>query len=183
MNALKVFAVCLSLNLLAGFASAADPVMKAKLSVLIIDGMNNHDWERATQILMTILQGCGRFNVVVSTTPPPDATKETWAKWQPEFSKYDVVISNYNSGFTSGSLSWPRETEKSLEDYVSSGGGLVIYHSANNSFPNWRAYNEMIGLGWRDKSFGPSLIIGPDEKVVVIPKGEGRNPGHGPEHD
>jgi type 1 glutamine amidotransferase len=41
----------------------------------------------------------------------------------------------------------------------------------------------MIGLGWRDKEFGPGLIISPDEKIVVIPKGEGRNPGHGPEHD
>jgi hypothetical protein len=41
----------------------------------------------------------------------------------------------------------------------------------------------MIGLGWRDKNFGPSLIVSPEEKVVEIPKGEGRNPGHGPEHD
>jgi type 1 glutamine amidotransferase len=73
--------------------------------------------------------------------------------------------------------------EKALEDYVSDGGGLVIYHSANNAFANWPAYNEMIGLGWRDKDFGPGLIVGPDEKVIIIPKGEGRGPGHGPEHD
>ena len=59
----------------------------------------------------------------------------------------------------------------------------MIYHSANNSFPNWPAYNEMIGLGWRDKDFGPSLIVSPDETVVEIPKGQGRDPGHGPEHD
>ena len=66
---------------------------------------------------------------------------------------------------------------------MGNGGGLVIYHAANNSFPNWPAYNEMIGLGWRDKNFGPSLIVSPEEKIIEIPKGEGRNPGHGPEHD
>ena len=41
----------------------------------------------------------------------------------------------------------------------------------------------MIGLGWRDKGFGPSLVVGEDGKVVEIPKGQGLNPGHGPEHD
>jgi hypothetical protein len=41
----------------------------------------------------------------------------------------------------------------------------------------------MIGLGWRDKSFGPSLIVDEDGRVVEVPKGQGRNPGHGPEHD
>jgi hypothetical protein len=41
----------------------------------------------------------------------------------------------------------------------------------------------MIGRGWRDKSFGPSLIVDEDGRVVAVPKGQGRNPGHGPEHD
>ena len=119
----------------------------------------------------------------VSTSPAADAPKEAWDQWRPEFAKYDVVLSNFNGGHKPTSLHWPRKVEKALEEYVSGGGGLVIYHSANNSFPNWPAYNEMIGLGWRDKDFGPGLIVSRDEKVVVIPKGEGRNPGHGPEHD
>jgi type 1 glutamine amidotransferase len=41
----------------------------------------------------------------------------------------------------------------------------------------------MIGLGWRTPDFGPSLVVTRDEKVVTIPQGEGRKPGHGPEHD
>ncbi len=41
----------------------------------------------------------------------------------------------------------------------------------------------MIGLGWWSKDFGPSLIVGEDETVVEVPRGRGRNPGHGPEHD
>ena len=160
-----------------------DAAPPPKLSLLIVDGMNNHDWPRATGILKETLTSSSRFVVDVSTSPAADAPKEAWEQWRPEFTKYDVVLSNFNGGHKPTSQHWPQEVEKAMEEYVSGGGGLVIYHSANNSFPNRPAYNDMIGLGWRDKEFGPGLIISPDEKVVVIPKGEGRNPGHGPEHD
>ena len=151
--------------------------------VLIIDGINNHDWPRATAILKAILQDSGLFVVEISTTPPREGSPEEWAKWRPNFANYDVVISNFNGGHTARGVHWPREVEQALEQYVSNGGGLVIFHAANNSFPNWPAYNEMIGLGWRTPDFGPSIIVGPGEKIVTIPAGEGRKPGHGPEHD
>jgi hypothetical protein len=41
----------------------------------------------------------------------------------------------------------------------------------------------MIGLGWRDKTFGEGIAIGPGGAIVRVPKGEGLNPGHGPRHD
>jgi len=155
----------------------------AKRSLLIVDGMNNHDWPRATKILKGILQGGGRFNVDVSTSPTADAPFRAWQQWRPPFARYDVVLSNFNGGHTPGSVHWQPEVERALEDYVRGGGGLVIYHSANNAFPDWPAYNEMIGLGWRNPDFGPGLIVGSDEKVIEIPQGSGRGPGHGPEHD
>jgi type 1 glutamine amidotransferase len=174
---------CGLLGLAVVLATAANAAPPTKLSVLVVDGMNNHDWPRATRILKETLTNSGRFVVEVSTSPAADASKEAWDGWRPEFAKYDVVLSNFNGGHRATSLHWPRNVEKAMEDYVSDGGGLVIYHSANNSFPKWPAYNEMIGLGWRNKDLGPGLIVSQDEKVVVIPKGEGRNPGHGPEHD
>jgi uncharacterized protein len=157
---------------------AAEPI-----PLLIVDGQNNHDGPRATKILKEILEKDRRFHVDVSTTPPAKAQAADWDKWRPDFSHYKVVLSNFNGGHTATGARWPRAVEKSLEDYVSGGGGLVIYHAANNSFLQWPAYNEMIGLGWRDKSFGPGLIVSPEEKVVVVPRGEGHGPGHGPEHD
>lgn len=169
------------LSLLAATAMAAEP--PSKLSVLIVDGMNNHDWPRATKIISHVLASSDRFTVDVSTSPAADASQEAWRQWRPPFANYDVVLSNFNGGHQTTSLHWPREVETALEDYVRDGGGLVVYHSANNSFPNWAAYNEMMGLGWRSKDFGPSLIVGPDEKLIEIPAGQGRNPGHGPEHD
>ena len=91
----------------------------------------------------------------VSTSPSNESSDAEWAEWQPPFAKYDVVIQNFNGG---PSQHWPRHVEESLEQYVEAGGGLVIYHAANNAFPKWPAYNEMIGLGWRSKEFGPTLI-------------------------
>ena len=151
-----------------------------KLSVLIVDGMNNHDWPRATRILRSILEGSGRFTVEVSTTPPTSQPAEAWDGWRPDFLKYDVVVSNFNGGYNpaKGAVHWPREVETALETYIGNGGGLVVFHAANNSFPSWPAYNQMIGLGWRPPEFGPSIIIDKNEKIIEIPAGQGRKPGH-----
>jgi type 1 glutamine amidotransferase len=161
--------------------AAADPA--ATRSVLIVDGMNNHDWQRGTRLLAEILRKSGRFTVDVATSPPGKAPADQWQAWRPAFEKYDVVLMNFNGGHTAKGVHWPRPLEKALEDYVAGGGGLVVVHAANNSFPNWTEYNRMIGLGWRPREFGPSLVVGEDDKVIVVPQGEGRNPGHGPEHD
>ena len=164
-------------------AIAADDGVDPKTTVLIVDGMNNHDWPRATRLLRQVLEQSGRFQVTVSTSPTADAPPAAWDAWRPEFAKFNCVLCNFNGGHTAKGVHWPKAVEQSLEDYVRGGGGLVIYHSANNSFPNWPAYNEMIGLGWRDTGFGPGLIVSPEETVVEVPAGEGRSPGHGPEHD
>jgi type 1 glutamine amidotransferase len=124
-----------------------------------------------TRAIRSILEGSGRFTVTVSTFPN-----------LPDFSRYDVVINNFNGGHQANGTRWPREAEVALEAYVRGGGGLVIYHAANNAFLNWPEYNEMIGLGWRDKTFGKGIAIR-DGQVVTIPTGEGLGPGHGPRHD
>jgi uncharacterized protein len=153
------------------------------LSILIIDGINNHDWEAGTRAIKRILAATNRFSVDVSTTPSIEAPNEAWNDWRPQFSRYDAVIINFNGGHKDDGLRWPAEVEMSLERYVRSGGGIIIFHAANNAFLHWQAYNEMIGLGWRDKSFGKGLAIGEDGRVITIPAGSGLNPGHGPRHD
>lgn len=52
------------------------------------------------------------------------------------------------------------------------GGSMLVFHSGNNAFPEWQAYNQMIGLGWRHKHFGKSIVI-EDGRPVIIPVGEG----------
>ena len=68
-----------------------------KLSALVIDGMNNHDWEAGTRAIQSILEGSGRFTVTVCTWPA-----------RPDFSHYDVVINNFNGGHTADGTRWPR---------------------------------------------------------------------------
>jgi type 1 glutamine amidotransferase len=106
-----------------------------------------------------------------------------WDSWRPDFTRYAAVIDNFNGGHKADGIRWPRQVEASLDAYTRGGGGLVIFHAANNAFLEWADYNEMIGLGWRDRTFGPGLILDDRERVQVIPAGEGLDPGHGPRHD
>lgn len=156
---------------LGGVAKAAD-----KLKVLIVEGQNNHTWETTTPILKEELERSGRFEASVATTPPAKAPASAWESFQPSFKTYDVVLTNYNGD------PWPAAIRKELEEYVAGGGGLVVMHAANNSFPDWPAYNEMIGLGWRDPGFGDRITLDDSGKVVRTPKGEGPGSGHGPRH-
>ncbi len=165
---MKPILAILSTLLVASSSAASGP----KLSALIVDGVNNHDWAAATRYIQTILEGSGRFAVDVCTHPQ-----------RPDFGKYDVVVNNFNGGHTASGMRWPRETEQALVDYIREGGGLVVLHAANNAFLEWPEYNEMIGLGWRDKSFGDGLAIGVSGEVVRVPKGSGLGPGHGPRQD
>jgi hypothetical protein len=166
-----------SLALLA-ISLRAMPAQAKRLRVLIVDGVNNHDWAAATHAISEILAATALFSVEVSTSPPRGAPPEAWNTWHPDFFRYDVVINNFNGGHLEDGIEWPASVQESLRKFVHGGGGLVVYHAANNAFLKWKAYNEMIGLGWRSKSFGPGLAVSDDDKIVIIPKGTGLEPGH-----
>ncbi|MCA9116254.1 MAG: ThuA domain-containing protein [Planctomycetaceae bacterium] len=158
-------------------AAAADAAPTKKLQLLLIDGQNNHDWRKTTPVLKSFLEQTGRFEVTVATTPTAkNAPEAEWDSFQPDFSAADVVLSNYN-----GEL-WPERVQKGLEKFVADGGGLVIVHAANNAFPQWPEFNEMIGLGWRGNSFGDRVTLDDNGEQVRTPKGEGPGAGHGPQH-
>lgn len=151
---------------------------KGLLKVLIVDGFGNHDWRKTTAKLESIMEKAGGVDVDVSTVPEHDRERksEAWKNWSPNFSAYDVVIQTCND--INNGKSWPSSAQRVLERYVGDGGGMLIFHSANNAFPGWSEYNRMIGLGWRKKDFGKAILI--DEgKLVEIPKGEGLGTGHG----
>jgi hypothetical protein len=160
-----------------GLARPGQAVAAEKVRVLIIDGQNNHNWRAMTPPMKAELERSGRFTVDVVTTPAPKAARELWDAFRPDFSRYDVVLSNYNGE------PWPEGVRKALEDYVSKGGGLAIIHAANNAFPDWPAFNEMIGLGWRDPRFGDRLTVDDAGNVIRTRKGEGPGSGHGAPHE
>jgi type 1 glutamine amidotransferase len=168
--------------LLGALAAPAALPQSRKLSALVIDGINNHDWQAGTKVIRSVLESTGRFTVEVSTSPPKGAPATDWEAWRPRFQGRDVVVNNFNGGHLADGVRWPRPVEEAFETYVRHGGGFVSFHAANNAFLEWDDYNEMIGLGWRDKGFGPGLIVDEKEKVVSVPAGEGLGPGHGPAH-
>lgn len=155
-------------------AAAADQASADKLNVLIIDGQNNHDWKTTTPLLRQALEATGLFQVDVATSP---AKGQDMSGFKPKFSEYQAVLSNYNGD------AWPAETKQALLDYVSHGGGLVIVHAANNSFGNWKEYNQMIGLGgWggRNEKSGPYLRF--KDGKIVRDESPGSGGHHGKQH-
>lgn len=159
--------LAMGLFLLMAATAAAQPY-----KALIVTGQNGHDWKSTTPVLWKLLADTGLFLTDVAQTPPKGADM---SGFKPDFSKYQVVISNYQGD------EWPEDTKQALVDYVRNGGGLVIYHFALASFPKWKEYNEMIGLGgWggRSDKDGPYLRWR-DGKVVrdTLP---GKSGSHGP---
>lgn len=156
---------------LTGLVGAADPI-----PVLIVDGQNNHDWEHTTPYLQSILTETGLFDVEVATTPEKGAPAEAWNGFRPKFAKYRVVLSNYNGE------TWPESVRTDFEEFVKAGGGVVNVHAANNPFPDWEAFNQMIGLAWRPAAFGDRLVLDDSGAEIRTTKGEGPGAGHGPQH-
>ncbi|MEO5715503.1 MAG: ThuA domain-containing protein [Luteolibacter sp.] len=172
---MKTLAVILcAASLQAAVASAENTEKKVRL--LLVDGFSNHNWQLNTALIRDIVEPTGLFTLDVSTSPP---TKDSpgWDTWRPRFSDYDVVIQTCND--INGGPSWPDEVETDFENHVRNGGGVFIYHSANNAFPGWDAYNHIIGLGWRKPDQGIALAVGQDGAIIRIPAGEGKATGHG----
>lgn len=155
-------------------ATSADPASTEPLRVLIVDGRNNHAWRATTPVLRAILTRAG-CAVEVATVSEGDAGL---AEFRPSFAKYQVVLSNYNGP------TWSSETQRDLEAFVGDGGGLVVVHAADNAFPEWKEWNEMIGVGgWgnRDEKSGPYLRLR-DGRWVHDPS-PGPGGSHGAQHE
>lgn len=160
------------------FATALPLLAADKIQVLIVDGQNNHKWDVTTPVLKHALESSGAFSVTVTTTPTKGSAKEAWQSWKPVFSGYGVVVSNYNGE------PWPQEVREAFTQYVAAGGGFVSVHAANNSFPEWKEYNEMIGVGgWggRNEKSGPWLYV--KDGKLYRDTSAGNGGAHGPQHE
>jgi len=156
-----------------------------QINVLIIDGVNNHDWESTTIANKATLERTGRFKIDVSTSPSKRAYREEWEAWRPKFSDYQVVVSNFNDDCEEEDGCeplWSSETRADFEKFVREGGGFVPIHAADNAFADWVAYNEMIGVGgWGGRKAGKSgsLLRMADGKWMATSPNEGPSGEHG----
>jgi type 1 glutamine amidotransferase len=146
----------------AGFIAIATVVVCAHaaspIRVMLVDGESAgayHKWRATTPVLKKELDETGLFEVDVVTAPGAGAD---FSGFSPAFNRYQVVVLNYDAP----DERWPGPLKTSFEDYVKGGGGLVVVHAADNAFPGWPAFNEMIGVGgWRNRteSAGPFWFL------------------------
>jgi len=143
------------------------------IRLALIDGQSGgtyHNWRLTTPVLKKELEETGLFSVTVLTAPASDGDFSTF---KPNFASYQAIVMNYDGP------DWPADLRAQFEQFVSSGGGLIIVHAADNAFPNWPAYNEMISIGgWRNRTEkdGPMWYF-EDGKLVSDPA-----PGHAGMH-
>lgn len=169
----------LSIVTVLAVSSASSLYAAEKIKVLLLDGPQKaHNYKETTPVFKQILENSGRF--VVTHMRSSKETLED-GSYKPEFDKFDVVV--MNEGF--GAAPWPEATMKAIEDYMKNGGGMVCYHAANNSWPQWREYNLMTGLGgWggRNEKSGPYLYYN-DAGELVRDTSPGKGGSHGPQHE
>jgi type 1 glutamine amidotransferase len=138
---------------------------------LIITGQNNHNWKASSPVLKQILDETGLFSSEIMITPGKGEDMKTF---NPDFTKYKLVVIDYNGD------SWSEKTNSAFVEYVKNGGGVVLYHAADNSFPSWKEYNEMSGLGgWgnRNQKDGPYVYY--KNNILVTDTSAGNGGSHG----
>lgn len=128
-------------------------------NVLIVSGQNNHNWPVSHLALQQILNNSGMFTADIALTAEAGGDMSTFT---PSFKDYDVVLLDYNGD------DWPEQTRQAFLDFVQGGGGVVVYHAADNAFTDWEEFNKIIALGgWggRDQKSGPYCYLVNDELV------------------
>lgn len=163
--------------LIGGILCLAMPAQAAKpIRVMLLDGEQGgpyHAWQETTPYLKKMLDQAGIFQVDVVTAPPAGGD---FINFKPNWKNYKAIVANYDVP----DERWSDALKASFEQYMKNGGGLVSVHAADNAFPNWRAYNLMIGIGgWRgrDERSGPLWYF--REGKLVSDTTPGRAGSHG----
>lgn len=114
------------------------------IKTLLITGQNNHNWEVSHIALQQILENSALFSVDCQVSPP---TGKDMREFIIDFSPYKLVVLDYVGD------DWPQATRDRFLEFVKNGGGVVVFHAANNAFTDWEEYNKIIALGgWNDRN-------------------------------
>src|SRR4051794_27436875 len=147
------------LRTLSVLAILAAPMTASPLARnLIVTGQSDiqyHDWRANTLFLRTLLESTGRFEVR-QVEEPRGLTPESLAG-------YDAAIVSYNGP------RWGAAAEKALEQFVSSGKGVVTFHGVTygplagttqragggwSKTEPWLGFLDMLGVSWAPANIG-----------------------------
>ena len=143
------------------------------IKVMVLTGHDDkyHNWNVKANYIPAILNQYGDFDIDVVRMYDSSSVDPHFS---PDFSKYKVVVLAFND------VKWSDQTKLAFETYVRGGGGVVVIHEANNAFPEWKEFNEMIGLGgWagRNEKSGPYYYWKDGKYVLDYSAGEGGSHG------
>jgi len=143
------------------------------IKVMVLTGHDDkyHNWQVKASYIPAILRQYGNFDIDLVQMHDSASVD---SHFSPDFSKYKVVVLTFND------VKWSDQTKQAFETYVRGGGGVVVVHEANNAFPEWPEFNEMIGLGgWagRNEKSGPYYYWKDGKYVLDYSAGEGGSHG------
>jgi len=145
------------------------------ISTIIITGQNNHNWPVSSIALQQTLNNSGLFTAEIAQSPAAGGDMESF---NVDFSKYRLVVLDYNGD------NWNESMKQGFLDYINNGGGLVVYHAADNAFGKWEEFNKIIALGgWegRNETAGPYIYWKDGGLVKDTTAGPGGH--HGQQHE
>jgi len=170
MKKILAKSVLLLLSFFASVSFAQQPI-----KTLIITGQNNHNWQVSHVVIKQILENSGLFEVNFAISP---SKGEDMSAFVIDFQPYSLVVLDYNGD------AWPEITNSHFLEYVKSGGGVVVYHAADNAFAGWPEFNRIIALGgWenRDENAGPYVYW--ENGKITKDTSPGVGGSHGRQHD
>jgi type 1 glutamine amidotransferase len=155
----------------------ASPAANARkpLKTLIVTGQNNHNWQVSHLVMKDILENSSLFDVDFAISPEKGKDMSGFVI---DFKPYDLVVLDYNGD------AWPEATNRNFLEYTKSGGGIVVYHAADNAFPKWDEYNKICALGgWegRNENAGPYAYWSGGQLIHDSSPGVGGS--HGRQHE
>ena len=168
----RLLSIILCLGLL---LPGVDASARKQIKAVVVTGQNNHFWKVSSQAFKIMLEDSGLFTVDIAVSP--EAGKDM-SGFNVDFSKYGVVIVDYNGDM------WSDQMKKDFETYAQNGGGIIFYHAADNSFRDWAEYSKMNALGgWggRNEKDGPYVYW--QEGGLVRDNSAGFGGSHGPRHE
>ncbi|MDH6358875.1 ThuA domain-containing protein [Parabacteroides sp. PF5-9] len=172
---MKKHTVCKFFFLLTVLFAAGNLFSQKPIKTLLITGQNNHNWQVSHLVIQQILENSDLFTVTFSVSPEKGSDMSNFIV---DFTPYDLVVLDYNGD------AWPEETNRRFLEYINNGGGLVIYHAADNAFVNWKEFNEICALGgWegRNEKAGPYVYWQDGRLVKDHTPGVGGS--HGRQHE
>jgi type 1 glutamine amidotransferase/HEAT repeat protein len=136
-----------------------------QLSVLLLAGANNHNWQETTAALQAIFAGAPKFFVRVEESP--------WDMKPADLEGCDLIFNNWNT-YGKDKREWTVEMKAAFMAWVKKGGGFFVLHAGGSMFYDWDEFQALTGGAWEKDTFHPhrqSFTVNIADKTHPVTRG------------